>query len=235
MKFDVFSYNLVRCLPHYPARQRHILDQFGKISGDPKNPRCNIFYGFNLDYTLKRCIYSDDVIKLNKDRERQVRYLRGLPGGLGCTVSFNSCINIAKLANFPYLFCFEDDIFFCEDFLKKLEENLNELPDNFEICLLGRNRDDFEVHPYSEHLIKADNIHNNGAFGILINRIAYDKILLDFAKNPMLLVDDFWFWQKYDNCFATKERLILSSPESRYSTIEAREFNKLNKLESKKE
>ena len=230
MEFDLFSYNLVRCLPHFPNRQSHIVDQFKKISDDSR-ARCNIFYGFNLDYALKRCIYNDNIIKMNKDRERQIKYCRGLPGALGCTISFNSCINIAKLANFPHLFIFEDDVFFVDDFNKKLKENLDELPDDFEVCLLGRNRDDFEVHNYSDHLIKADNIHNNGGFALLINRIVYDKILLDFARNPMLLVDDFWYVGKYDNCFATKERLVLSSPDPRYSCIEGREHTGENKFQ----
>lgn len=229
MEFDIFSYNLVRCLPHVPQRQTNVVNQFKKISGDPNNSKCNLFYGFNLDYTLKRCPFNDNIIKMNKGRDIQIRYLKNLPGALGCTISFNACINIAKLANFPYLFIFEDDIFFIDDFNNKLKENLYELPDNFEVCLLGRNRDDFEVQEFSDHLIKANNIHNNGGFALLINRTVFDRILLDFAKNPMLLVDDFWYVNKYENCFATKERLVLSSPDPRYSTIEGREHIVQNK------
>lgn len=234
IKFDILSYHIIRTMPHVPARQNHMIEQFKKITPEGGNTKCNLFYGFNLDHTLEKCKINKSICKANKNRKRQIKYVENLPGALGCTISFYSAINIAKMANFPYVFILEDDIFFCDDFINVLNKHLENLPDDFEICILGRNRDDFEPIAYNDFLIKADNIHNNGGFALLINQKAYDKILVDFATNPVLLVDDFWYVNKYENSYCVKNNIIVSSPDPRYSTIEAREHITKN-TESKSE
>lgn len=229
MKFEMFPYNLVKCLPHFPQRQNHMIDEFKKVATEPGKHRANLYYGFNLDYTLKTLQFNDHVLAMNQDRSKQAKYCSNLPGALGCSISFCACINIAKLTGFPYVFLFDDDITFAEGYNEKMEKALAELPEDFNLCLLGYFRDDFEQHSFSEHLFSADNIHNNGGFGILISRNCYDKILIDFAKNPMLLTDDFWYVNRYEKVYAVKERLVLSSPDPRMSTIEAREHQTENK------
>ena len=226
-RFDVLSYHIVRTMPHSPNRQNHMIDQFKKLKPEGE-AKCNLLYGFNLDMTLEKCKVNKSVSKLNKKRKQQIRYIENLPGSLGCTISFYSAINIAKMANFPYVFIFEDDIFFCDNFIEIMNSQLESLPDDFEVCILGRNRNDFEPIAYNDFLMKADNIHNNGGYALLINNTAYDKILLDFATNPLLLVDDFWYVCGYKNCYCSENNLVISNPDPRYSTIESREHIQKN-------
>jgi len=151
-------------------------------------------------------------------------------GSVGCGMSHQNVLKIAKERKYKRILIFEDDFKFLVS-KNEFEENMNKLKNvNFDVCFLSYNlREYSEVDEY-DFLLKAIKCHTTS--GYIINEQHYDKLINELEVSiPLLEQTDYhWIyacdviWHKFqlvDNyyCFKTrigKQREGYSNNTNRY-------------------
>jgi GR25 family glycosyltransferase involved in LPS biosynthesis len=151
-------------------------------------------------------------------------------GLVGCGMSHQSVLKIAKERKYKRVLIFEDDFTFLVP-KNEFEENMNKLKNvNFDVCFLSYNLQKFSEVDEHDFLLKA--INSLTASGYIINEHYYDKLINELEVSiPLLEQTDYrWLyandviWHKFqlvDNyyCFKTrigKQRASYSDNNGRY-------------------
>ena len=218
----------------------------GFITNDPnfKNlKKIDKSYFINLDRSVKRLEYLKDQCKKNNIQIKRVSAVDGskldknfvdkvkknknadwhmIKGELGCYLSHCKIWNLFKNSNDKIITILEDDINFDKTFLYKLDLAMKELPNDWDILLIG-----FRPHHkkscesedskhcilnYSKQLNKIRS-HWYGTHGYLLNRKSLDKILKkcetkNLLKPIDLVMSDFYIDGL--NIYAPKQEIVSS-------------------------
>lgn len=202
----------------------------------------------NLDNRPDRLkLIKDELIKLGAD-ENKMHRVAGVyvpkNGHKGCIQSHILALRIAKLNNWSTVGIFEDDAeandnITPDEFKEKLKSGLAELPDDYDVLMLGTANVDKEAIPDKQIIQKLKSSTTGTAY--IVNQKYYDKILSLFEHCNTMMPTDKWGddgghepyaldqkWtelQKKDNwfCFATdlmKQRNIVSTTNAKGETIQ---------------
>lgn len=151
-------------------------------------------------------------------------------GQLGCMTSFVRIFDHAAKNEYESILILEDDFQFTlppQELFPKLQNCINELPENWDMFYLGANVvNEFYQKPlenHSEHLLKL--ISGFALHSVAISKIALRKILKSFKIDDWEAVDIFFAsnFQAFNNCFLSKE--ILSTQRPDFSSIEGTFFD----------
>ena len=221
------------------------LEKFTNMTG--LNTLGGVVY-INLDNRPDRLkLIKDELIKLGAD-ENKMHRVAGVyvpkNGHKGCIQSHILALRIAKLNNWPNVGIFEDDAeandnITPDEFKEKLKSGLAELPDDYDVLMLGTANADKESIPDKQIIQKLKSSTTGTAY--IVNQKYYDKILSLFEHCNTMMPTDKWGddgghepyaldqkWtelQKKDNwfCFATdlmKQRNIVSTTNAKGERIQ---------------
>jgi len=148
-------------------------------------------------------------------------------GALGCSMSHLKCLQLAKNADYDYIFICEDDITFLnsELFLNQLERFLS-INRIWDVILVAENN----MIPYEKvdsTCIKVSNCQTTT--GYIVKREYYDKLIDNYKEGiqkqlkeptePEYKIDKHWFkLQKEDNWFLITPLSVIQRED--YSDIE---------------
>ena len=156
-------------------------DRWDAISKAAKNA--------NVPITRFNAIYEKELPPNHPDIKKYFATNHELsPRQIGCALSHIKIWEDAVKNNYENILIFEDDVIIPPDFLAKLEPVVNELPDDWNMLLLGLNN--IKATKYSKHLIKPHNKDGNWemhAYIINLNMAKYilRKILYENIRNPI--------------------------------------------------
>lgn len=162
---STFGYETIR-------KERNIMnDFFDKI------------YCINLDKRVDRWEKVKtrfDEVGINVERFSAIETRQGWDG---CKASHLKIIENAKNNNYNSIFIFEDDIVFTDDFIKKINEIIDELKKTkWDLLYLSGNQNNAkDIKPISDNLSQIDSMLGTGSYGI--NSSIYDDIL---NRAPMM-------------------------------------------------
>ena len=131
------------------------------------------------------------------------------PGQIGCALSHIKIWEDAVKNNYNNIIVFEDDAVIPEDFWDKFDKVYNELPEDWDLLLLGGTNLGGRI--YSDNLLVPDNRSGNwGTFAMLINVNFIKKILKELKLNTT--IDDYlinnYYYNKKLKIFFVKKNLI---------------------------
>jgi len=110
------------------------------------------------DYTEKKS--SDDIIMKR--------------GDIACTLSHLKVVNMAKAANLKNYFVFEDDVVLCDDFNKRFNQEILEMPTDWDMIYFGGNHEE-PFTPITDHIAKISKTFTTHAIGI--KETVYDALI----------------------------------------------------------
>jgi len=122
-----------------------------------------------------------------------------------CELSHASLIKLAKSMELPFVVIFEDDAYPCAFSENKIEELLNNTPDNAKMLILGYNKfkDSEKVNDYVS-ILKS---WCWGSHSYMIFKDGYDDYLREYNKNSNHVADDFFGILK--NVYISNENLFI--------------------------
>jgi hypothetical protein len=153
----------------------------------------------NLDNRPDRLnLIKDELIKLGAD-ENKMHRVAGVfvpkNGHKGCIQSHILALRIAKLNNWTTVGIFEDDAelndnISPDEFEEKLKIGLVELPDNWDVLMLGTANTSKEPIPDKQIIRKLKSSTTSSAY--IVNQTYYDKILNLFEHCNAMMQSDKW-------------------------------------------
>ena len=188
MQYDILKYHLVTTLNDSKERINNVTNEFRKLSNDPEF-KVNFYYGLKTTRIDSINIDDSKIIDYNNKKYNELfrkqsknynfYYVRKRLGWMGCVSSFLGCINYAKIMNWPYLFVFEDDIRFVDDFNKIINEYLSNINDYKVIILDHREMTDTKNPPHepiNNYFLKIKH-YCLGGHAFLINQKYYQNLI----------------------------------------------------------
>lgn len=128
----------------------------------------------------------------------------------------------AKNKGYANILIFEDDVYFKDGFLEKLDRSLKELPDNWDaLTLAGTDHPQGKPKPFSLNLSRC--VHTTGAYAYLVRESIYD-VLIDKLSEEKKEVDIYYaeLMPKL-NWFRCRENIV--GHHIGYSEIKQKEVN----------
>ena len=217
------------------------------ISNDPKYENLKNIdnsYFINLDRSVKRLKHIEEQCKKYNINVKRVKAVDGtnidkqivksvsdnkeskwnmIKGELGCYLSHCKIWELFKNSNDKIITVLEDDINFSNTFLYQLDLAMKDLPNDWDILLIGfRSNDSKNIcdenrktkcsEIYSKHLRKV-NYNWFGTHGYLLNRRSIDKFLekckiSNITKPIDLAMSDFYFGGM--NVYSTNNEIVSS-------------------------
>jgi GR25 family glycosyltransferase involved in LPS biosynthesis len=142
-------------------------------------------------------------------------------GVAGCALSHRKIIQTAKERGYKSFLVIEDDTVFCDDFIKKLDFYMNQVPDNWDMIYLGGN---YLTKPKPCNINIGRCTHTLTTNAYAMKDTLYNKILENISENVMELkmpVDVLYTSIQQDknyNCYAFRPQLVWQ--DSIFSDIE---------------
>lgn len=137
-----------------------------------------------------------------------------LVGHLGCWDSHRRLLEKIKEENIEYTLIFEDDAVVCDDFIKKMEIVVSELPEDWDLLYLG-GWNTGEIKKYSEHLNLAEDVLTTHSY--LIRQKFVDTLLSSIYNRKFKIDVVFCDALKKGKCFISNP--VLSWQREGYSDI----------------
>jgi GR25 family glycosyltransferase involved in LPS biosynthesis len=150
---------------------------------------------------------------------------RFTPGCFAYNASFLSILEYAIAFNKPYYLYIEDDIFILEDAKEKLQQILNELPQDWDVLLLSA------YHYAKPDIVSSNIVKVNGTWGtnaVMINHTGYKRLfaLISQGFRGADLTIGMSNWLGSDlNVYATRHNIGYETPNIKSDII--------NKVETK--
>ena len=148
----------------------------------------NNIFCINLDFRKdrwQRCEEFFEEKNLNVERWDAVK---GSDAALASTLSHYNLVKHAKEKNLDNIFIFEDDFYFIDYNLKKIEDAFKELPQDWDVFYLGYNPTE-KLITYSENLYRIYGAWTTHAYAI--NKKFYDVILNNFVVRMDIILKNF--------------------------------------------
>ncbi len=145
---------------------------------------------------------------------------------LGIREAHKECVKLASHYDFKTALIIEDDICLRDNSSPYFNELMNNLPDDFEVCLFG---------VYSGNIIETDDKYWNkiqkfaGLHFYLVNEKAYEKILNYNGTQPM----DHWIGQNL-NCYISKKHFAYQLDGYSDNSKCVTDYNKTNLMKFEK-
>lgn len=133
---------------------------------------------------FSKCFYSDIVPK------RFDGFVQSdLKSTYKCMLSHVAIVRMAKSMNLPFVVIFEDDAYPCIDIKRKLEKQLEIIP-QCNIALLGWNK--YDSCNCIDNLWNSLNKWAWGSHAYIVFNCAYDSYIETYDKNPYMVADSFF-------------------------------------------
>jgi GR25 family glycosyltransferase involved in LPS biosynthesis len=158
----------------------------------------------NLDHRTDRWELATNFFTEHNISAERFSALKNDNAVMGCKLSHQGIIRIAKEQNLKNVLIFEDDFYFKDYSLSYIEEAFQQLPNQWDIFYLGYNPTE-RLISFSENLYKI-----NGAWcchAYVVNNTFYDTILNDLSNLPIdVHIKQF---QKTGNMYGLKKNYCL--------------------------
>jgi GR25 family glycosyltransferase involved in LPS biosynthesis len=204
--------------------------------------RLQYFYDhFPFEKTNVEVVYGFDGKYFEKENEREVQIFHNLPNNLlpgekGCLISHLRIYKDIIDKNIPFAVVMEDDGIFCENFKDKINEIINELPDDCQILYFGgRFEPYFKMDPgtfisFSNKIVSHVQIkweqrswrnHDRTTHGYIIS-YNLAKFFIDCFNRNMYLdcAIDNWMLRI---CMNNNIKILNASPLLSYSAVNSKE------------
>lgn len=146
---------------------------------------------------------------------RQLTPKERFRGIYGCQQSHIKLLEMLKLQENDVVMVFEDDVVLCDDFEKKLQLAMKELPETWDLLYIGgHNRGKTKL--YSEHLLHVEKVWCTHAY--IIRKKFIDILLLKIKARKWKVDVLFCDALPYGKCFMTTPLLAWQS--GGYSDVE---------------
>lgn len=206
-------------------RKEHVLDGIKKIGYSGKVERVAGVDWKTIDFNnIDSKLFTENAVNTALDKTKPL-YSPMTKGGIGCALAHrNAYLNVLN-SNDEYVLIVEDDIWFDEQFMDKLNKYLKEIP-KYDILWLGYHYKDIK-----EETNKCYNIPGRylfGLFGYVINKKAARELLTIFPLEHQIDSEIPKIFSKL-KVYSIKEDLKLihsmpSSTETQFGTdIQIRE------------
>ena len=209
------SLNIYIChYTKYTERKKYIQDQLDKLKLNPNNIHfIEEFDAGNYDPKINKKIFLDPDNENNKNiaieksfwyaRKAKPRQLRDSEKSLA--LKHIKALKKVKDSNNDYGLIIEDDCYFCDDFLKKLELVVKNLPNNWSVYFAnstinmlnrkGLNR----IIADNNYVIRRKHPATAGTVSYLIKKKSAEKVYYDIKKNKISWPIDWeynWIFKK---------------------------------------
>lgn len=146
-------------------------------------------------------------------------------GALGCWDSHKRLLKKIIDLNLDYCLILEDDVVFCEDFEKKFNKVLSELPTDWDMLYLGGWNQNPPIK-FSENLNLAEKVYTTHSY--MITKKFVPKILHELENNTSTFKVDVLYGQiqQGNKCFITNPILCWQRPG--FSDIENKITNNIH-------
>lgn len=164
MNWDIGKYHLVSIL-----LDNHPRYFFNESYKHLTSNSLKLYYAYKTSKKFR--IHHNPYGETNNNRN----YFCEKTGWIGCVSSFYGMIQYAKMNNWPYIFCFEDDLLINPRASQIINERLDK---NFQgILLLSYNQTKRRRH--CDNITRLSiNEYVSGGYAMLITKHLYDKILI---------------------------------------------------------
>jgi GR25 family glycosyltransferase involved in LPS biosynthesis len=135
------------------------------------------FDKFNLIVNRWEAIDANHLIVPNDSKKNKEFNAKGI---LACMLSHKSLIQYAKNNGYKYLTVFEDDIYLCSDFWKRIEYIDNY---DFDLFMLGGHFDTFgkDVIPIDKFVFQCNQV--SGTYGYIMKNTVFDFVIENMNYN----------------------------------------------------
>lgn len=146
-------------------------------------------YFINLEQRPDRLEHATSEFKKMKINPVRVNAVKTKNGAVGCTLSHIKCLEMAKKADYDYVFICEDDITFLQPFVLKnhLEVFASHTELEWDVCIIGGNN----VPPYrqvSEFFVQVFNCQTTT--GYIAKKHYYDTLISNFRESVKNLMKE---------------------------------------------
>ena len=107
------------------------------------------------------------------------------PGAIGCSLSHQLAIRLARQNQYNSVMILEDDVEFADDLQQQFSEYVNQMPDNWDIIYFGGNHQN-PIIPVSANVSRIQ--FSYAAHAVAFRHTVYD-MLLEFSSNLQVAVD----------------------------------------------
>lgn len=171
-------------LEHRTDRRENVENEIKKLNFKGPIERINAAYGKNLDLTLiPSNLFTEEAIKSTTDKSQLYNMQTMTKGGMGIALSQKWIYEKTLTGVEDYVLILEDDITIEDNFMKKLDDILKDMP-KFDIFFLGYHVKIDKIAPFNKHSDVPDKIW--GTFGYIINKKAAKKLLEVFPLTKQI-------------------------------------------------